>query len=170
MKRPSSDAAVLCECFARDGLQHEPAFVPTDQKIALLNRFSALGFLRIEATSFTHPGNVPQFTDSDAVLRGIRRAPGARYKATCVNLRSVERALAAADAGYGPDEISVTFQDGDGHTHTLRCNGLLARCIQHEADHLNGILFIDRMEKDSLEEVAADIKALKKRTREAAKK
>lgn len=69
-----------------------------------------------------------------------------------------------------PDEISVTYQDGDGHTHTLRCNGLLARCIQHEADHLNGILFIDRMEKDSLTEIDADLKALKKRTREAAKK
>ena len=69
-----------------------------------------------------------------------------------------------------PDEISVTYQDGDGHTHTLRCNGLLARCIQHEADHLNGILFIDRMEKDSLADIDADLKALKKRTREATKK
>ena len=69
-----------------------------------------------------------------------------------------------------PDEISVTYQDADGHKHTLRCNGLLARCIQHEADHLNGILFIDRMEKDSLVKIDADLKALKKRTREFLKK
>jgi len=104
----------LCECFARDGLQHEPSFVSSEQKIALLNRFSALGFSRIEATSFTHPGNVPQFTDADEVLRGIQRTAETRYKATCVNLKSVQRALAAADAGYGPDEISVIMVASDG--------------------------------------------------------
>lgn len=109
-----SDSIVLCECFARDGLQHEPDFVATEQKIALIDRFSALGFARIEATSFTHPGNVPQFTDADEILRGIRRAPNVSYKATCVNLRSVERALAAADAGYGPDEISVILMASEG--------------------------------------------------------
>ncbi|MBI3886869.1 MAG: peptide deformylase [Opitutae bacterium] len=69
-----------------------------------------------------------------------------------------------------PDAVRVAFQDGDGHPHTLRCNGLFARCLQHEADHLNGILFIDRMEKDSLAEIDAELKALKKRTRDAAKK
>ena len=40
---------VLCECFARDGLQHEPAFVPTATKRALVERFAALGFPRVEA-------------------------------------------------------------------------------------------------------------------------
>ena len=54
--------------------------------------------------------------------------------------------------------------------HTLHCNGLLSRCIQHEADHLNGILFIDRMDKETLERIDPEIKALKKLTREAAKK
>ena len=102
-----SDAVVLCECFARDGLQHEPEFVPTALKLALLEQFTALGFPRIEATSFTHPGNVPQFTDADDILRTLKRKPGTRYKATCVNQRSVERALAASNAGYGPEEISV---------------------------------------------------------------
>ena len=68
-----------------------------------------------------------------------------------------------------PDEIGVAFRDAAGLPHTLRCNGLLARCVQHEVDHLNGILFIDRMEKDSLAEIQADLKALKKRTRERAK-
>lgn len=103
----AEEKVVICECFARDGLQHEPDFVPTGTKVELINRFSALGFSRIEATSFTHPGNVPQFTDADEVLRDIHRNPGARYKATCVNLRSVDRAIAAADAGHGPEEISV---------------------------------------------------------------
>lgn len=68
-----------------------------------------------------------------------------------------------------PDEITVKFQDGHGTSHLLRCNGLLSRCLQHEADHLNGVLFIDRMEADTLALIGDEIKALKKRTREAAK-
>jgi peptide deformylase len=68
-----------------------------------------------------------------------------------------------------PDEITVKFQDGHGTPHTLTCNGLLARCIQHEADHLNGVLFIDLMQPDTLALLDPEIKALKKRTREAAK-
>ena len=69
-----------------------------------------------------------------------------------------------------PDEITLKFHDGHGTPHTLHCNGLLARCIQHEADHLNGILFIERMDKATLERIDPEIKALKKATREAAKK
>ena len=69
-----------------------------------------------------------------------------------------------------PDEITVNFQDLDGHKHIMRCNGLLARCVQHEVDHLNGVLFIDRMEKEVLASIDTELKALKKSTREAAKK
>jgi peptide deformylase len=70
-----------------------------------------------------------------------------------------------------PDEITVTFQDVAGHKHELRCNGMFARCVQHEVDHLNGILFIDpeRMDKAVREPLEPAIKALKKQTREAAK-
>lgn len=42
-------------------------------------------------------------------------------------------------------DIKVTFQTLDGETHTWETDGLLARAFQHEIDHLNGILFIDRM-------------------------
>ena len=68
-----------------------------------------------------------------------------------------------------PDGIIVTFQDERGLAHTLRCDGLLARCIQHEADHLNGILFIDRMEKKVRAKIDDQIKTLAKATRESAK-
>ena len=61
--------AVLCECFARDGLQHEPGFVPTATKRALIERFAALGFSRIEATSYSNPKVVPQFADASELLR-----------------------------------------------------------------------------------------------------
>jgi peptide deformylase len=69
-----------------------------------------------------------------------------------------------------PDEITLKFQDLSGVPHTLRCNGLLARCVLHEHDHLQGILFIDRMAKDVLEIIDPELKALKKQTRESAKK
>ena len=69
-----------------------------------------------------------------------------------------------------PDEISVKFQDAAGHAHVLHCNGLLSRCVQHEVDHLNGVLYIDRMEKDVLATLEPELKALKKQTREAARK
>ncbi len=44
-----------------------------------------------------------------------------------------------------PAEIDFTYMDQDGATHTHRVRGLLARAVQHELDHLNGVLFIDRM-------------------------
>ena len=68
-----------------------------------------------------------------------------------------------------PDAIIAKFQDQNGVAHVLHCDGLLARCIQHEADHLNGILFIDRMEKKVRSKIDPDIRALAKVTRESKK-
>jgi len=67
-----------------------------------------------------------------------------------------------------PDVIRVTYQDLQGTPHVLVCDDLLARCIQHEVDHLNGTLFIDRMEKKVRAEIEPAIKTLAKATREAA--
>ena len=64
-----------------------------------------------------------------------------------------------------PTIISVKFQDEHGTPHTLTCNGLLARCIQHEVDHLNGVLFIDRMNKKTRQQIDPAIRELKKQTR-----
>jgi len=64
-----------------------------------------------------------------------------------------------------PEKISVSFQDMDGVAHTLECDGLLARCIQHEVDHLNGVLFIDRMEKETYAEIKKEVQSLKKETK-----
>jgi peptide deformylase len=68
-----------------------------------------------------------------------------------------------------PDAITVKFHDERGVPHVLSCDGLFARCIQHEADHLNGVLFIDRMKKPVRASVDDAVKALAKATREAAK-
>ncbi len=42
-----------------------------------------------------------------------------------------------------PEEVTISFQDTEGNFHTLETNGLFAKCIQHEYDHLDGILIID---------------------------
>lgn len=110
------DAVTLCECFARDGLQHEPAFVPTATKRALVERFAALGFRRVEATSYSNPKVVPQFADASDVLKSISRVSGVFYKATCANVRAVERALADLDAGYGASEISLLVSATESHS------------------------------------------------------
>ncbi len=69
-----------------------------------------------------------------------------------------------------PDAIVVTFQDERGTPHILKCDGLFSRCIQHEVDHLNGVLFIARMEKQVREEIDEAVKALAKATKAAAAK
>ena len=106
---------VLCECFARDGLQHEPAFVPTPAKRALVERFAALGFPRVEATSYSNPRVVPQFADASELLRSVSRFPGVSLKATCANPKAVERAIADADAGHGVEEISLLVSATESH-------------------------------------------------------
>jgi len=106
----------LCECFARDGLQHEPDFVPTATKRALIERFAALGFRRVEATSYSNPKVVPQFADASELLKSLPRRAGTHYKATCANPKAVERALADLEAGCGVDEISLLVSATESHT------------------------------------------------------
>jgi hydroxymethylglutaryl-CoA lyase len=110
------DLVTLCECFARDGLQHEPAFVPTATKLALVERFAALGFKRVEATSYSNPKVVPQFADASELLKDLKRQPRTFYKATCANVRAVERALADLDAGHGASEISLLVSATETHS------------------------------------------------------
>ncbi len=107
---------VICECFARDGLQHEERVLPPADKVAAIDVFSAAGFTRIEATSYSHPERVPAFRDASEVLAAIARAPGAAYKATCPNERAVARAIADLDAGHGADELSLLVSATEAHT------------------------------------------------------
>jgi hydroxymethylglutaryl-CoA lyase len=109
-------AVTLCECFARDGLQHEPQLVPVAAKRALVERFAGLGFRRVEATSYSNPKLVPQFADASELLRSLTKKPGTFYKATCANLRSVERAVADFEAGFGASELSLLVSATESHT------------------------------------------------------
>lgn len=57
-------------------------------------------------------------------------------------------------------EAEVTAQNERGESFSFKAGGLLARAIQHEVDHLNGILFIDRMDTETRADVQPDIDVL----------
>ena len=64
-----------------------------------------------------------------------------------------------------PDVVEVTAWDGEGQPLAFRCGGLLARAIQHETDHLHGILFIDRMTRETKEQLRPELDALQAATK-----
>lgn len=89
------ESVTIVEVGPRDGLQSEPNFVPTDEKIELIERLSCTGLRRIEITSFVSPDTVPQLRDSETVAARLRRVPGIRYSALVPNYKGLERAIKA---------------------------------------------------------------------------
>jgi peptide deformylase len=64
-----------------------------------------------------------------------------------------------------PESVDVTALNEKGKPIEFRAGGLLSRAIQHEVDHLNGILFIDRMSKKSKEELRPELEMLQAKTK-----
>lgn len=68
-----------------------------------------------------------------------------------------------------PDKVTVQALNEKGKPFTLEADGLLARIIQHEYDHLEGILYIDRGDKDFAEKTIEQFKKRKIRAEQKAK-
>ncbi len=100
----------ICEVGPRDGFQIEPEFIPTEQKVEVVDLLSDAGLPRIEVTSFVHPKVVPQTRDAEAVMAKIRRRPGTRYSALVPNDKGAVRAV---DAGV--DEIHTVLSASESH-------------------------------------------------------
>lgn len=66
--------------------------------------------------------------------------------------------------------VEVTATDANGKMYSFRCGGLLAKAVQHEYDHLQGILFIDRMSSVTKAELRPEYEALQEETKRAMKK
>jgi peptide deformylase len=66
-----------------------------------------------------------------------------------------------------PAQVKVRYTDLDGQAHEVDANGLLATCLQHEIDHLNGVLFIDHISKLKRDRV---IKKFTKQLKQAGKR
>jgi hydroxymethylglutaryl-CoA lyase len=90
------------EVGARDGLQNEAGFVPTEAKLELLGQLAAAGLRRIEATAFVSPKWVPQMADHAAVMRALPRGGEVCWSALVPNLQGFEAAVEA-----GAREVAV---------------------------------------------------------------
>ncbi len=104
------DPIVIQEVALCDGLQIEPAWVPTEEKVRLADALSGFGFSRIELSSFVSPLAVPALRDAEEVFARVRRASGCIYVALVPNLRGAQRALAA-----GADELNLVMSSSDTH-------------------------------------------------------
>ncbi|MCH2352528.1 MAG: hydroxymethylglutaryl-CoA lyase, partial [Pseudomonadales bacterium] len=100
----------VTEVGPRDGLQSEPEFVATGQKIRLINNLIDAGVPRIEFSSFVSPRAVPQLTDVVEVFEGINRSSSTVLAALVPNAKGAVRA-----AETGIDEIIVFLSASDSH-------------------------------------------------------
>ncbi|EPJ85847.1 hydroxymethylglutaryl-CoA lyase [Pseudomonas sp. CFII64] len=119
-----SERLIVQEVAPRDGLQIEPKWVETADKIALIDQLSLAGFSRIEAGSFVSPKAIPALRDGDEVFRGIRRQAGVIYVALIPNLKGAQRALEA-----GADELNLVMSASQTHNRAnmrMRCEQSLA--------------------------------------------
>lgn len=98
------------EVGPRDGLQAESVFVPTEDKILLVNALSEAGLSKIEVTSFVSPQAIPALRDAEIVLREITRRPGVLYSALVPNMRGAERAIDAR-----VDELNLVMSASETH-------------------------------------------------------
>ena len=98
------------EVVTRDGFQMEPEFVPTDDKVALINALSHCGYAKIEVTSFTSAKAIPMLRDAEEVMGRIERVPGVEYTVLVPNLRGAERAMESR-----PNEFNLVMSTSETH-------------------------------------------------------
>ena len=94
----------------RDGLQAEAVFVPTADKIALVDALSEAGLAKIEVTAFVSPKAIPALADASEVMHGITRRPGVVYTVLVPNVRGAERAIEAR-----ADELNLVMSASESH-------------------------------------------------------
>lgn len=118
------DPLILQEVSPRDGLQIEPTWVETADKIALIDQLSLAGFSRIEAGSFVSPKAIPALRDGEHVFQGIERKPGVIYVALIPNLKGAQRAIESR-----VDELNLVMSASQTHNLAnmrMRCEASLA--------------------------------------------
>ncbi|ACC73370.1 hydroxymethylglutaryl-CoA lyase [Paraburkholderia phymatum] len=129
------DTLIVQEVAPRDGLQIEPTWVETADKIALIDQLSTAGFTRIEAGSFVSPKAIPALRDGEAVFTRIQRRPGVIFVALVPNLKGAERALNAR-----ADELNLVMSASQTHNRanmrmsceaSLDAFGDIVRLAQH---------------------------------------
>ncbi|MBN8588409.1 MAG: hydroxymethylglutaryl-CoA lyase [Rhodothermia bacterium] len=104
---------ILEEQGLRDGLQTIPTIVPTEVKLAWLDRLVKAGVQRIQVASFVHPRIVPQMADAAALFAHLRDRSDVVLSALVLNQKGVER---ATEVGVRHLAISLSASE----THSLK--------------------------------------------------
>ncbi|MCF3933093.1 hydroxymethylglutaryl-CoA lyase [Acuticoccus sp. M5D2P5] len=125
----------IVEVGLRDGLQAEPVFVPTEEKIAIAKALIAAGLKHFEATSFVSPRAVPQMADAAEVIAAVRQ-PGVLLSALVPNAKGAER---AAEAGV--DAMVVFMSASESHN--------LKNVNRSRAESLRGFADVARIAADA---------------------
>jgi len=101
---------IVQEVALRDGLQIEPQWIATSDKVGLIDALTTAGLRRIEVSSFVSPKAVPSLRDAAEVFAGIERHPATIYSALVPNLKGLERAAVA-----GADEVNFVMSASETH-------------------------------------------------------
>lgn len=132
------------EVVTRDGFQSEPEFIPTEEKISLINALTPLGFHKIEVTSFVSPRAIPNLRDAAEVMAGINRYHDTILVALVPNEKGCLRALELE-----VDELNLVMSVSESHNLAnmhMSCRQSLdqfSRIVQlttHDKVRLNGTL------------------------------
>lgn len=110
MKQPNGERVYIQEVCTRDGFQAESRFVPTEDKVRLIDELGRTGLAAVEVSSFSSPRAIPSLADAEEVFRRITRSSGVDYIALVPNVRGCRRALAC-----GVDFLNVVMSASESH-------------------------------------------------------
>lgn len=120
----------IVEVSPRDGLQMLPNFVPTADKIKLINLVKDAGFKRIEAVSFVSPKHVPQMADANEILQVIGDDPNIDEVALALNQKGYQRAIdAKVDWICYVMAATETFSNKNANTTIADSLSMTKNCI-----------------------------------------
>jgi peptide deformylase len=122
--------------------------VGVDKQIFIIDISPVEGFEKTKPMTIINPRIIESSKEKDIVEEGCLSIPGIRAE--------VER----------PKAIIIVYQDIDLKEHTLKADDLLARAMQHEYDHLQGVLFIDYLTQQFQKEIKQELENIKKRKAE----
>ncbi|WHY01412.1 hydroxymethylglutaryl-CoA lyase [Neobacillus sp. DY30] len=107
----SNRKVIITEVCPRDGFQSVSEWIPTEEKVRIINQLIDCGYKQIEVTSFVHPKAIPQLKDADEVLKRIKRSEHVKLRALVPNTRGLERAIAS-----GVDKVKLMLSASDSHS------------------------------------------------------
>ena len=123
-----------------------------------------------ETWGVTNKHDLPEFTGYEDVLADLKLFTKEQYDKDPEKVTYEEGCLSVPNQFAEidrPSKCEVEYLDYDGEKKLLKADGLLATCIQHEMDHLEGILFIDYLSKLKRSMIIKKLSKLKSTSAEA---